>query len=766
MNNNVGNIFHNVLCVYDGASSMLTNFRLPIINDKLMKFRLKLPNNQQHQHHHNDNEQEFEIFIKLIKTVSYSTIDDYYRNPMNDSYLEVVTAVNLIIRHLLMEKRFLIGRTNFHHHIDNDKNRLNLSILKELSFGISSSVQTCSSGLQLIMDRCCTPFIKSFMINDCIEYFQREMSNNNHNHQQQQRWNDFLRKRLEQIIKDYYFEVSNLKHSRRYRIAGITLESADKVMFKTNDNNGGNGEQQRQRMISVADYFHQTYGKLQRPDLPCVKVRRGRNEFIYFPAEICRIIADQKAKKLTTKEKSDLIRKVANINPIERLEEIRNSVDELIAMDNDDDNYLKEFGFNVCTQPITIRANVLDPPKLLEGDERPIKLNNGKWRYRKFFQPIQLKRWILVKLLHFDHSIVEKFLETFIRNGEQLGMKIDMPIRIDYDFNMATLKDFLQKLKQQYNDGDGELQLIFFIGCNLEWQHSAIKKFCDVDLELITQCMRQTNVLRINQSIAVNILHKINAKLGGINVTLDYGKIPSLSSSSDDYSKTMAIGVDVAHPSPSEKNLPSIAAMVANIDQSFARYSSSVKIQKFFRQEIIKELDKMLIDLLRAYEMKTNRLPEKIIFYRDGVSEGQFQVVYNEEILLIKKTLENYRPNHKFRLTFIIVQKRHHSRFIPDNSKDGVGRFYNIPPGTVVDAVVVHPKRFDFYLCSHAGIQGTSRPSHYCVLIDENQYTANYIHNFTNVLCHLYARCSRSISIPTPVFYAHLAAFRAREHIQ
>ena len=31
-------------------------------------------------------------------------------------------------------------------------------------------------------------------------------------------------------------------------------------------------------------------------------------------------------------------------------------------------------------------------------------------------------------------------------------------------------------------------------------------------------------------------------------------------------------------------------------------------------------------------------------------------------------------------------------------------------------------------------------------------------------LCHLYSRCERSVSYPTPTYYAHLAAFRAREH--
>ena len=33
------------------------------------------------------------------------------------------------------------------------------------------------------------------------------------------------------------------------------------------------------------------------------------------------------------------------------------------------------------------------------------------------------------------------------------------------------------------------------------------------------------------------------------------------------------------------------------------------------------------------------------------------------------------------------------------------GRSKNIPPGTVVDTVITHPREFDFFLCSHAGIQ-------------------------------------------------------------
>jgi len=61
--------------------------------------------------------------------------------------------------------------------------------------------------------------------------------------------------------------------------------------------------------------------------------------------------------------------------------------------------------------------------------------------------------------------------------------------------------------------------------------------------------------------------------------------------------------------------------------------------------------------------------------------------------------------------------------------------------------------------------QGTSRPTHYHVLYDDNNFTADRLQQLTYQLCHVYARCTRSVSIPAPTYYAHLAAFRARCHV-
>jgi len=122
----------------------------------------------------------------------------------------------------------------------------------------------------------------------------------------------------------------------------------------------------------------------------------------------------------------------------------------------------------------------------------------------------------------------------------------------------------------------------------------------------------------------------------------------------------------------------------------------------------------------------------------DGVSEGQFKQVLENEVQSLKGKLvileihgqnlttcldacAELKINPK--ITVIIVAKRHHVRFFPTgsgpNEQDKSG---NCLAGTVVDQVVAHPTEFDFYLQSHGGLLGTSRPAHYNVLFDENGF--------------------------------------------
>lgn len=108
-----------------------------------------------------------------------------------------------------------------------------------------------------------------------------------------------------------------------------------------------------------------------------------------------------------------------------------------------------------------------------------------------------------------------------------------------------------------------------------------------------------------------------------------------------------------------------------------------------------------------------------------------------------------------------MAQKRHQTRlFLDGGNNEGVSG--NVPPGTVVDTKIIHPFEFDFYLCSHYGSLGTSKPTHYNVLCDENALETDKLQKLIYHLCFTFARCTKPVSLVPPVYYADLVAYRGR----
>ncbi|MEQ2225660.1 Protein argonaute-3 [Ilyodon furcidens] len=79
--------------------------------------------------------------------------------------------------------------------------------------------------------------------------------------------------------------------------------------------------------------------------------------------------------------------------------------------------------------------------------------------------------------------------------------------------------------------------------------------------------------------------------------------------------------------------------------------------------------------------------------------------VLHYELLAIREACISLEKEYQPGITFIVVQKRHHTRLFCADRSERVGRSGNIPAGTTVDTDITHPYEFDFYLCSHAGIQ-------------------------------------------------------------
>ncbi|WMV38923.1 hypothetical protein MTR67_032308 [Solanum verrucosum] len=141
-----------------------------------------------------------------------------------------------------------------------------------------------------------------------------------------------------------------------------------------------------------------------------------------------------------------------------------------------------------------------------------------------------------------------------------------------------------------------------------------------------------------------------------------------------------------------------------------------------------------------------------LFFVRDGVSESQFSQLLNLELDQMVKAYNHLGEGGNPKFTLIVAQKNHHTKLFQANAVD------NVPPGTVVDTNIVHPRNNDFFMCAHAGMIGTTKPAHYHVLLDEIGFAPDVLQNLIHSLSYVYQRSTSATSIVAPVRYAHLAA--------
>ena len=156
---------------------------------------------------------------------------------------------------------------------------------------------------------------------------------------------------------------------------------------------------------------------------------------------------------------------------------------------------------------------------------------------------------------------------------------------------------------------------------------------------LITQCINFGKIQRMPnlRNYCTNLLNSVNAKL-----SVENKQVAELQTDT----KTMFIGADVLHAKNNyQSELPSIAAVVASMNSE-----CTVTNQRVSRQwpnkgkqseEAILLLRTMIEELLVAFRENNNgALPEHVFFYRDGVDDGQFERVQNEEVTALKQAFQ------------------------------------------------------------------------------------------------------------------------------
>ncbi|CAF4557350.1 unnamed protein product, partial [Rotaria sp. Silwood2] len=498
---------------------------------------------------------------------------------------------------------------------------------------------------------------------------------------------DYKAKAFRQIIRDLLIETEHTTRNIRYKLHGFG-RPANKLGFTPRETNEETSDvASTLQEITVEKYFEQKYNiKLKYPDLPCIDARSGSTKRAnYLPMEVIKVVEWQRAlKPLDTTQRARITNK-SIIKPDQRYKEIMNIMD---FRDFEKDPYLKQLNIHVDKREmlqikgihlleidfdyklsliICFSARILNPPEIRfrqgQGQNEIVEsVNIGKWRIgrNRFHRAPEIKSWGLIYYGHHPNKQMNKTINDFANQLPELLRRKGFIIRPDLKLVPIIETSNIENSLTEGSEKGWQLAIVI-LNTNASQSYNDVKQIGHQKLGLRTQCI-DWKTLCINMDklhmYVENLSQKINVKLGGIN-SIVCTKLALTRSSQNDL--FMFFGADVTH-STSSTDRPSVAAVVASRELTSSLYAARFCERKWLilvphsdhiycfvspteypkkgrcSIEIIKELDKMVEDLLRVFAGTCNGyLPNKIVFYRDGVDEGHFEKVLGNEVNKIKE---------------------------------------------------------------------------------------------------------------------------------
>lgn len=276
--------------------------------------------------------------------------------------------------------------------------------------------------------------------------------------------------------------------------------------------------------------------------------------------------------------------------------------------------------------------------------------------------------------------------------------------------NEQSLQNVFKKISTQKPQPDF---LLVLIPNKDAVTYSNIKKCGDCLFGIPTVCCREEKITdpKGQKGYFANVGLKVNLKFGGVNHRVQ--------DTTGLVAKTMFVGYDVTHPTNlsagAAENAPSLVGLVASVDKDLAQWPAVTWANKARVEKVGQNDDGQFVrhfkDRLRLWQDSNNKqLPENIIIFRDGVSEGQFNMVLKDELPNIRQACrETYKAgkNSQPRISLIVSVKRHQTRFYPTDPSH-MGRSKSPKEGTIVDRGVTNVRCWDFFLQAHASLQGKS----------------------------------------------------------
>ncbi|XP_050689141.1 protein argonaute-4-like isoform X2 [Eriocheir sinensis] len=578
---------------------------------------------------------------------------------------------------------------------------------------------------------------------------------------------------LTRLLRDIKVRATHSSVGRVYRVVEVAARGADSILLHIH-----NPHTATTTPWTVEQYFLHFYGlRLKYPTLNCLHVA-PKQRLIFLPLEVCTLVGGQNVSGRGGAWVAGEGRQAIewDLGPEERQQCLATLVrSPPLAQDP----CLTRLGLTVDQKPVRVLGRVLAPPRLLASV--PVVPEGGRWVLGEggvtLRRPVTMHTWSVVQ---YDvdgrkkNTLHLPFVERLIEVGRSLGMEMKQP-SVDVVRKETKPIDDLFALEMYYP----YLQLtLFLMRPGIKYLHEDTKHACNTLLERITQCIEpETYRSKVtDDQVMRSLLLQMNAKCGGVSVTVDWPAMMPVSSLM--CRPALVVGATVEGHSSDFPRSCYLAAMVgmmtteggpcvtlvhpqhrhhyvANMASNISSASPSTHDQ-FLCLSVPSE--RRL--LVRYYEMNHCK-PEAVLVYRLEVPEGQVERVTSWEAEEIHKACRSMQPDEAYLppLTYLCISRIHHTRLFRGPG-EGCG---NVLPGTVAQDGITYPSSTAFFLCSHPSDKGTSRPTQYHVICDENNLSLEALQTITYGLCHLHANCTHATPLPMPAAYARQAARYARQ---
>mmetsp|Transcript_13919 Transcript_13919/g.30553 ORF Transcript_13919/g.30553 Transcript_13919/m.30553 type:complete len:898 (+) Transcript_13919:485-3178(+) len=664
--------------------------------------------------------------------------------------------------------------------------------------GYYASLKETRSGLALVKDISVTCFLRSgplvpFMCKllgcrdaqDLVRQFGQGQGRMEHG----------MREAL-QLLKNCKIYTTHLKQTKQLRAFGPPADSPDSAF-----------EDDQGNQITVAQYFAakhtalpNKYPRLLYPGLPTVEWG-SKNRPIRCPMELVEVIAGQTRQRSVDGTVSGKIIQHAAMLPNDRFRSISSDSELFRAIGEDAD--AKCFGLDSVgiggdggVRPQRVVGTILPPAKLQYANKVVEPGLKGTWNLMqlKFSHPATSR----------DGSGTIKFACVFLHDGrnsnpqaaerltsalEEKSARLNFPLAsvtgrgavVSVAFGGRNLRERLKSEFARFK-ASGAGIVVVVLG---ERDFYGEVKVCGDAHCLPTQCCMLEKVSKHQDQYEMNVLMKMNPKLGGTNCTLTQRgtpRGPSFQQPPESISwmfdaKAMVVGVDVNHPNPGQaEGSPSVVAVVASTDGMLGQYAAYVTSVEGNNEPVeTAVLQPIFSELLRVFcQRNEGSMPQHIILYRDGVADNQIDGLKSEIKALEGAISDLGLPIDSVGIVVLVCQKRHHTRLAYQANPQAP--YVNPCVGLVVDSrgedalssvpdpvgCILGPSLNEFYLNSHAAVLGTSKPTKYILVHDSIGVKICELELLTHWICHTYARCCRSVSLATPAYYAHWAARRGK----